>query len=101
MEDRRIIIEKRIEYIIGILFLIPSLFGLLFIFAMVFNLGMFYESIHNWGVAYDYFPEYKGLLSALWSALPAFIAIMALVGAYLTKDKLRYFIKDKKDKSST
>lgn len=98
MEDRRIVIEKRIEFIIGILLLIPSIFGFfrMFIIACV-PFGLYYP--YKWTGTLSYLAygvDGSDLIIRMLQGFPVHIAIMAFVGAYLIKGKLRYFIPNKK-----
>ena len=99
MEDRRIIIEKRIEFIIGILLLIPSIFGFfrMFIIACV-PFGLYYP--YKWTDTLSYLVSVvngSDLIVRMLQVFPVHIAIMSFVGAYLIKGKLRYFIPNKKE----
>ena len=90
MEDRKITIEKRIECIIGILFLIPPILGAIAFTLQLFNADLDFSDMSD---LTDHWTQYE----AGMSAAPIYLAIMALAGAYMVKDKLRYFISDKKE----
>lgn len=97
MEDRKIIIEKKIECIIGILFLIPPIIGVIAFVISIIDPYIDFAQLEflseQWTARYGYDQGGGGGMSAA----PIYFALMALVGAFLTKDKFRYFIKDKKE----
>lgn len=97
MEDRRIIIEKKIECIIGIIFLVPPFFGVFAFILNLVNIDLLCNLTSHWTSHYDFYEGNGGGMSAA----PLYLAIMALAGASLTKDKLRYFINDKKEEKPT
>lgn len=76
---------KKIQCVLGIFFLIPPILG---VFAFVFCL---FDSDGKFARMYN--------LSANWtcdsgggmSAAPIYLGMMAMVGAYLIKDSLKYF----------
>ncbi len=82
--EKAIAIEKKIECIVGFLFLIIPIIAL-----FCFLLSWFEISTDRWFV---------GLLnlSGHWagdnSTAPIYIGLMALAGAYLVKDGIRFFI---------
>ncbi len=94
MEDRKVIIEKRIECIIGIFFLIPPVLGVVELVLQLFDLQVLYLASH-WTARFS--SDGGGGMSAL----PIYMALMAFVGAYLIKDKLRYFVNDKNNQPNT
>lgn len=93
MEDRKIIIEKRIECIIGILFLIPPILGAIAFTLQLFEANLGFSTLSNLTI---YWTGRVGQGGGM-SAAPIYMALMAFVGAYLIKDKLRYLIPDKKE----
>lgn len=99
MEDRKTIIEKKIECIIGLFFLIPPIIGVVAFILSLIDPYMDFANLDflraNWTACYGYDEGGGGGMSAA----PIYLAIMAFVGAYLIKDKLRYFIKDKKEEN--
>ncbi len=93
MEDRKIIIEKKIECIIGILFLIPPIIGVVAFILSLIDPYMDFANLDFLSAEWTAIVDTGGGMSAA----PIYLAFMALVGAFLTKDKFRYFIKDKED----
>ena len=81
------IIGKRIECIIGIIMLIPVFLGIIAFIFNVFNVEEGFVSIdtlsHEWTACY-----FNG---GGMSAAPIYLALMAMVGAYLIKDSVKYF----------
>jgi hypothetical protein len=81
------IIGKRIECIIGIIMLVPVFLGIIAFIFNVFNVEEGFVSIdtlsHEWTACY-----FNG---GGMSAAPIYLALMAMVGAYLIKDSVKYF----------
>lgn len=81
------IIGKRIECIIGIIMLVPVFLGIIAFIFDVFNVGEVFVSIDTlsdeWTSCY-----FNG---GGMSAAPIYLALMAMVGAYLIKDSVKYF----------
>lgn len=76
MEDRKIIIEKKIECIIGLILMMPTLvLVIIFFFPQISILDNMFFYLGGW--------ESEGII---------FAAILLCAGAYLIKDRLRYFI---------
>jgi hypothetical protein len=95
--ERAIIIGKRIECIIGFIFLIPALLGVLAFLICLFtesNAGSF-AALSNlswhWTCAYQFhYFENTGVGGGM-SAAPIYLGITSFVGAYLIKDGMKYF----------
>lgn len=86
-EEKALAIGKKIQCVIGIIFLIPAIMGAVaFTLKMLGVEGRFVE-LRNldyvWCTLYD-----KG---GGMSAAPIYMGMLAMVGAYLTKDSLKYF----------
>lgn len=81
------IIGKRIECIIGIIMLVPVFLGIIAFIFDVFNVEEGFVSIDTlsgeWTACY-----FNG---GGMSAAPIYLALMAMVGAYLIKDSVKYF----------
>ncbi len=103
--EKSTIIGKRIEALIGLFLLVPPVLGVISFTLRIFgNSGNFASLIlsQNWTVVYC--QSWKWTLSdtassaAATSAAPIYLALMAMVGAYLIKDSLYSFFtyKDKK-----
>ena len=95
MEDRKTIIEKKIECIIGLFFLIPPIIGVVAFILSLIDPYMDFANLDFLSAEWTAIVDTGGGMSAA----PIYLAIMAFVGAYLIKDKLRYFIKDKKEEN--
>ena len=91
-EEKVLIKAKKIECWIGCFFLIPPILGVIaFVFCLFGNDGEF--------------ARMKNLyLSSSWtadggmSAAPIYLALMALAGAYLIKDSLKYLFMTSEEK---
>ena len=81
------IIGKRIECIIGIIMLVPVFLGIIAFIFDVFNVEEGFVSIDTlsdeWTTSF--------LNGGGMSAAPIYLALMAMVGAYLIKDSVKYF----------
>ena len=91
-EEKAIATEKKIECIIGILLLLPPLLS---IFCFTFNWFDWFERI-------DGMEEFCSMyhLSGIWDATSTslYLGLMAIAGAYLIKNNIRYFLlKNKKE----
>lgn len=97
-EEKALIKAKRIQCIIGIIFLIPPILCVLgFVYLIITNNDPGYDDkacmAYKWIFGYDYNGADK------ISFAPIYIGMMAFIGAYLIKDSLIYFfIKDEKPK---
>lgn len=94
---------KKIECLIGILFLIPPILGVVFFIFSVFgaschSIAQLDELYDGWTACWGYSNNGGG--GGGMSAAPIYLGIMALAGAYLIKDSIKYlFVKiEKKEK---
>lgn len=81
------IIGKRIECIIGIIMLVPVFLGIIAFIFDVFNVEEGFVSIDTLSEEWTTSFFYGGGMSAA----PIYLALMAMVGAYLIKDSVKYF----------
>lgn len=102
-EEKSLVIGKKIECIIGIMFLILPIIS---VFCYLINWldwadGSFIE-MRNLGGAWDYHSDinYEGGVAVSSSPAPIYLGLMAIAGAYLVKDSFRYLFlkKDKEEK---
>ena len=94
-QNKETVLEKQIEAILGIFFLIPPILG---VFSFVFNLlggdGGFARMSNlssEWSAIVAY--AYDGGGGGGMSAAPIYLGLMAIVGTYLLKGNLRYLIR--------
>jgi hypothetical protein len=86
-EEMALIKAKKIECWIGMFFLIPAILGVIaFTFQMLGENGAFVE-LRN--LSYKWIAR-SGDTGGGMSAAPIYMGIMALAGAYLIKDSLKY-----------
>lgn len=82
---------KKIQCAIGLFFLIPPILGVLaFVFCLLGSDGSFSEMrdlSEPWTTRYGYDRGGGGGMSAA----PIYLGLMAMTGAYLIKDSLKYF----------
>jgi hypothetical protein len=90
--------EKKIEFWIGVLFLVPAILGTLsFMLCLCFQPdwsdfgGDFARMSSLEGIWEDQYNSDGGCAA---SPAPLFMGLMAIAGAYLIKDSLRYFFID-------
>lgn len=101
-EEKAKIKGKKIECCIGFFFLIPPILSVLaFILCLFGNEGGFARMSNlssDWTTNYGYDRGGGGGMSAA----PIYLALMALVGAYLIKDSIKYFfLKTEEKKTDT
>ncbi|MDE6634771.1 MAG: hypothetical protein K2J96_05910, partial [Bacteroidaceae bacterium] len=89
-----IVKEKRIECALGILFLLPPILG---VFFFLLNLcGVHGDFVDMYHLDYEW-ASYHSSNGVSMSPAPLYLGLMAVAGAYLIKDSLRYvFHKDDK-----
>ena len=95
-EDKALIKAKRIECCLGFFFLIPPILGVLSFVLCLFGCRGDFVTMRNlsskWSMDY-------GDGGGAMSAAPIYLALMAMVGAYLVKDSIKYlFIKEEEIK---
>ncbi len=82
---------KKIECVIGILFLIPPLLG---VFAFVLCLfGCEWEFAMMRNLSPNWTNDYGGNGGGGMSAAPIYLGLMALAGTWLVKDSIQYLFK--------
>lgn len=80
-QEKAIAKEKKLEFWLGIFFLIPPILGVIAFILCLFDIGS----------DYDYTDLFnKGCGGVGMSAAPIYLGIMAIVGAYLIKSNARY-----------
>ena len=90
-EEKALIKAKKIECWLGVFFLIPAILGAVaFILSMLGVKGDFVE-LKNLGYLWfiDYYQWGDGVGAGM-SAAPIYMGMLAMVGAYLIKDSLKY-----------
>ena len=104
--DKQIIREKQIEAAIGLLFCLPAVIGVFcFLFQLIFGdyTGSLDELSGIWGTIEDsrsWDNSSYGYAAA--SPTPIYFGLMALAGAYMLKNNLRYlFYKEEKPEQTT
>lgn len=105
--DKAVIKAKKIECIIGLILLLPSIIG---VFAFVYqsfytngyihlpsleNLSPHWTYFYNYKTDYYYREKYEANGGGM-SAAPIYLGLMAIAGVYLIKDSFyAFFVKDK------
>ncbi len=91
-EEKALIKAKKVECFIGFFFLIPPILGVIaFVFCLFDNDGEFARMRNlssSWTADWGYSSTAGG--GGGMSAAPIYISLMALSGAYLIKDSLKY-----------
>ena len=86
---------KKIECVIGLLFLIPPILGVIAFVLCLLGCEWDYATLDNlsgeWTVRYGYSYESGG--GGGMSAAPVYLGLMALAGVWLVKDSIQYLFK--------
>lgn len=84
---------KKIECIIGILFLIPPILGVFAFVLCLFDFDLKFAQLYNlsneWTAYFGYDYEHGGGGGGM-SAAPIYLGLMALAGVWLVKDSIQY-----------
>ena len=102
-EEKALVIGKKIECIVGIVFLIlPIISVVCFLFNWLDWADGNFVELRNLGGAWDYHFGGRGdNAGASASPAPIYLGLMAIAGAYLIKDSLSYlFIKEDKKENT-
>lgn len=92
-------LEKKIEAILGIFFLIPPVLGVLsFVLCLLGGNGDF-ARMRN--LSYQWVADWGNNGGGGMSAAPVYLGLMAIVGAYLLKGNLRFLFKKKPSEGNT
>ena len=95
-EEKALIKAKKFECWIGFFFLIPPILGVIaFVFNLLGNDGDFAKMSN---LSYKWTCDYYGDGGSAMSAAPIYLALMALAGAYLIKDSLKYLFMTSEEK---
>lgn len=97
--DKAICKEKKVEFWIGVIFLLPAILGSL---SFVWCLWFCPESSSDFGGSFARMRSLEGIWEDQYnseggcaaSPAPIFMGLMAIAGAYLIKDSFRYFLLD-------
>lgn len=96
-EEKALITGKKIECWLGVFLLIPPILGVIsFVLCLFDNDGDFARMRNlssDWTTNYGYDRGGGGM-----SAAPIYLALMALAGAYLIKDSLKYLFLTSEEK---
>ena len=99
-EEKALIKAKKIECWIGFFFLIPPILGVIaFVFNLLGNDGDFAKMSnlsYKWTCDWGYSSTAGG--GGGMSAAPIYLALMALAGAYLIKDSMKYLFMSTEEK---
>lgn len=82
---------KKIECIIGILFLIPPILGVLSFVLCLFDCDWDFATMRN--LSPNWTNDYSGNGGGGMSAAPIYLGLMALAGTWLVKDSIQYLFK--------
>ena len=78
-----------VEANLGVLFLIPPIIGVLFFILNLFNADLGFDAFpDSWNCIYDYRIG-EGFAYAATPAIPLYLGLMAIAGAYLIKGNLK------------
>ena len=82
---------KKIECIIGILFLIPPILGVLSFVLCLFDCDWEFAKMGN--LSPNWTNDYSSNGGGGMSAAPIYLGLMALAGTWLVKDSIQYLFK--------
>ena len=89
-QEKAITKEKKLEFWLGIFFLIPPILGVIAFVLCLFDFDSHFAKMSNlssdWTTNYGYENGGGGGMSAA----PIYLGLMAMVGAYLIKNSARY-----------
>lgn len=89
-QEKAITKEKKMEFWLGVFFLIPPILGVIAFVLCLFDIDSHFSKLSNlssdWTTNYGYDNGGGGGMSAA----PIYLGLMAIVGAYLIKNSARY-----------
>lgn len=95
-QEKAIIKEKKLEFWLGVFFLIPPTLGVIAFVLCLFDIDSSFSMLTNlssgWTTNYSY--DSGGGMSAA----PIYLGLMAIVGAYLIKNNARYIFNEDSNK---
>lgn len=95
--DKAIIKAKKVECIIGLFLLLPPMLGVVAFVLQLFDADTHFSSLRN--LSSDWTMSYSSNGGGGMSAAPVYLGLMAIAGAYLTKDSFyALFIEDNSPK---
>lgn len=80
--DKGLIIEKRIEFILGLFMMLPSI---------IYVVWLSFQIINDYGINYDDYIHSDLFIVDNNSLLYIYLSVLPLVGMYLIKNSFRYF----------
>lgn len=97
-QEKAIIKEKKLEFWLGVFFLIPPTLGVIAFVLCLFDFDSSFSMLTNlssgWTTNYGYENGGGGGMSAA----PIYLGLMAIVGAYLIKNNARYIFDEDSNK---
>lgn len=97
-QEKAIIKEKKLEFWLGVFFLIPPTLGVIAFVLCLFDIDSSFSMLTNlssgWTTNYGYDSGGGGGMSAA----PIYLGLMAIVGAYLIKNNARYIFNEDSNK---
>lgn len=80
--DKGLIIEKRLEFILGLFMMLPSI---------IYVVWLSLQIINDYGINYDDYIHSNLFIVYNDSLLYIYLSVLPLVGMYLIKNSFRYF----------
>lgn len=80
--DKGLIIEKRLEFILGLFMILPSI---------IYVVWLSLQIINDYGINYDDYIHSELFIVYNDSLLYIYLSVLPLVGMYLIKNSFRYF----------
>ena len=87
-QEKAIMKEKKLEFWLGIFFLIPPILGVIAFVLCLFDIDSRFSSLSD--LSENWTNDFSSNGGGGMSAAPIYLGLMAIVGAYLIKNSARY-----------
>jgi len=92
-EEKALVKAKRIECVIGFIFLIPVILGIIAFILCLFDNNSNFATMRRLSASWT--NDFSSQGGGGMSAAPIFLGMLAMTGAYLIKDSLKYLFVEK------
>lgn len=91
-QEKAIAKEKKLEFWLGIFFLIPPILGVIAFVLCLFDIGSHFSRLSD--LSGSWTNDFSSNGGGGMSAAPIYLGLMAIVGAYLIKNSARYIFNE-------